>query len=294
MSISRGWRSDLDLAKTIIDAKKSRHTTLFQQIDLTRFLDDEYILKLNDRNELFQSARYLSSKSSSTMCKSIIPILHDNITIDIDKDKDKAHHTANEEEISSFWNYYYNLNKTNSNDIITDDISLLSHFLIEQTSGVCEGNIDESIKFKRQLLLQRIILSQTDKKQKLPTSKPRSKSNNSINDKNKSLLDSIESTESFIALPFEAQIGIKLLLSTLDSINFEKDKIFSFKIIKSLLSDLNNFIITLSNKYSSNNDINNKDFGLLNRICDFLISFISFISFNSYNNEKDKIDILAP
>lgn len=117
--------------------------------------------------------------------------------------------------------------------------------------------------------------------------------NNNISKSNK-LMDSIESSESFISLPFEAQIGIKLLLSTLDSIDVKKDKIFSLKIIKSLLPHLNSFIITLSKKYySQNNNINdnnsqNQDFGLLNRICNFLISMINVVETHSdHNNDKE-------
>ena len=88
---------------------------------------------------------------------------------------------------------------------------------------------------------------------------------------NSNFMNNIESSKSFIALPFEAQIGIKLLLSTLDSIDVEKDKAFSFKIIKSLLPHLNSFIATLSSKKSTSQ---HQDFGLLSRISAFLSSMI--------------------
>lgn len=136
-----------------------------------------------------------------------------------------------------------------------------------------------------------------DKSQKLLqiAKKPRMNQLN-INKSNK-LMDSIESSESFISLPFEAQIGIKLLLSTLDSIDVKKDKIFSLKIIQSLLPHLNSFIMTLSNKYYSqnnndnnndnNNELQNQDFGLLNRICNFLCSMINVVDDNNDNNDNN-------
>ena len=136
-----------------------------------------------------------------------------------------------------------------------------------------------------------------DKSQKLLqiSKKPRMNQLN-MNKNNNKLMDSIESSESFISLPFEAQIGIKLLLSTLDSIDVKKDKIFSFKIIKSLLPHLNSFIMTLSKKYYSqnnndnNNDVQNQDFGLLNRICNFLCSMINVLDDNIDDNNDDNDD----
>ena len=156
MSLSRDWRSDLESCKTITDAKKSINSSLFEQIDLTRFLDDEYIEKLNQRNELFQSKNLFKLKSLKSIS------YNDNTNIN--------NHIASEEEISSFWQYSSNLNTNNNehdddnNHDITNkidninDISSLSHFLISQTSILCEGDIEESINFKRQLLLQRIIV----------------------------------------------------------------------------------------------------------------------------------------
>ena len=149
MSASKSWRQGLESAKTIIDAKKSRHLTLFQQIDLTRFLDDEYIQKLNDRNELYSSSTLLASSHND------------------------GNRIANEEEISSFWQYRIdndkikktdnNENNNNNNKYINNndtmnEIQSLSHFLISQTSNLIDGNIYESINFKRELLLERILV----------------------------------------------------------------------------------------------------------------------------------------
>eukprot|EP01084_Bolivina_argentea_P209074 356223_1 len=106
MSASKQWRSGLDLAKAIINAKKSVHSTLFEQIDLTRFVDDEYLNKLNDRNELSSSLSF-------------------------DKTDDiNAERIAEEEEISSFWQY-------DKDKDIEHQILCLSHFLISQSNSVC-------------------------------------------------------------------------------------------------------------------------------------------------------------
>ena len=142
-----------------------------------------------------------------------------------------------------------------------------------------------------------------DKSQKLLqiSKKPRMNQLNNMNNKSNKLMDSIESSESFISLPFEAQIGIKLLLSTLDSIDVKKDKIFFFKIIKSLLSHLNSFIMTLSKKYyrqnnnnnNNNNNAQNQDFGLLNRICNFLCSMINVLDDNNDNDRNNNNNLLS-
>eukprot|EP01083_Nonionella_stella_P076243 207667_1 len=241
MSASKQWRSGLDLAKAIINAKKSVHSTLFEQIDLTRFVDDEYLNKLNDRNELSGSLSF-------------------------DKTDDiNAERIAEEEEISSFWQY-------DKDKDIEHQILCLSHFLISQSNSVCRGNIKESLTFKRRLLLQRIILSQTDDTHTLLTNKT---SPNNV--------QSLENTQSFVSLPFEAQIGIKLLLSTLDSIDVTQDQLFSSKLIQSLLPHLNHFIITLS---THKTHVNPHDFGVLNRICHFLCAMLNVNDTNQ--------DILSP
>ena len=91
---------------------------------------------MNDRNELFSSSN----------------------------DSDINNHIANEEEIASFWQYQTNDYKIkqrndedyNENDM--DNIQSLSHFLIKEINNLIEGNISESINYKRQLLLQRILV----------------------------------------------------------------------------------------------------------------------------------------
>lgn len=143
MSASKGWRSDLDRAKTVINSQKSRHSALFQQIDLTRFLDDEYVQKLHDRNELSASSSFLAANSAQPMTISSSPSLH---------------RIADDEEISSLW--MDAIRNTKEQDIRDrmEDISALSRFLVSQTTTLCEGNIEDSMHFKRRLLLQRIIV----------------------------------------------------------------------------------------------------------------------------------------
>ena len=204
---------------------------------------------------------------------------------------------ATEEEIEESWQ--------------SSSLQTLSDFLIEQTSILCDGSLEHSMSFQREVLFQRMVLSQEYKSstKTLISSKLASKyisitssnknnnnnsnkknTNNNNNDNNKSLsktskIDTIDEKISNSKLPFEAKIGIKLLLSTLNSM--DPNDALCFDMIVSMLPHLKEFTKLKPTWPALATAQTNKDLGLITRICDFLIRVL--LSNNEKLNENSEV-----
>lgn len=174
---------------------------------------------------------------------------------------------ATEEEIEQSWE--------------SASLQGLSDFLIEQTSILCDGSLEHSMSFQREVLFQRMVLSQEYKSngKTLVSSKLALSTRNKNNDsKSSNKIDTIDEKISNSKLPFEAKIGIKLLLSTLHSMNPNDG--LCFEMIVAMLPHLKEFTKLQPTWPTLATPQTNKDLGLITRICDFLISVLLS------NNEK--------
>lgn len=104
-----------------------------------------------------------------------------------------------------------------------------------------------------------------------PDSSPKASAQPKAKQEEQSLMERVESSPSWEAMPFEAHIAIKMLLTFLDSLDPTQraaDNAISVQMMRGFLPILKSLILSLSSKQYALSQ--SKDFGLLDTLCAFL------------------------